>query len=88
MPFMSEGYDPEMIALLDECLNSACAAALGSVDHVSEDELRRKFAAALLEGAGYGIRDREALIGFALSALPTFREAMTRSPVYRPPPRH
>jgi hypothetical protein len=88
MPFMSQGYDPEMIALLEECLNSACAATVGSVDHVPEDELRRKLAAALLEGAGYGIREREALIGFALSALPTFREAMTRSPVGPPHQRH
>lgn len=78
MPFVSEGYDPEMIAPLEECLNSACAAALSSVDHVPDEDLRQRLAAALLEGAGYGMRDREALIGFALSALPTFREALTR----------
>ncbi|QJP12973.1 hypothetical protein G3545_04455 [Starkeya sp. ORNL1] len=78
MPFMSQGYDPEMIALLEECLNSACAATVGSADHIPDDELRRRLAAALLEGAGYGMTDREALIGFALSALPTFREALTR----------
>ncbi|MDF2998903.1 MAG: hypothetical protein K0R27_4540 [Xanthobacteraceae bacterium] len=88
MPFASDGYDPETIAFLEECLDSACAAARGSADLVPDHDVRRRLALALLEGAGYGIKDREALIGFTLSALPTFREAMARSPVVRPHPRH
>ncbi|MDF2995775.1 MAG: hypothetical protein K0R27_1412 [Xanthobacteraceae bacterium] len=71
MPFNS--YDPEMVALLEECLNSACAAATGSKHIAANAALRQKLAASLMEGAGLGIRDREVLIGFALKALPTFR---------------
>ncbi len=78
-PFHSEGYDPETIALLEECLNSACAAATGSAHVTADAALRQKLAASLMEGAALGIRDREVLIGFALKALPTFRAARART---------
>jgi hypothetical protein len=75
MHFSNKAYDPETVAFLKECLNSACAAATGSTHIPVDDALRQKLAASLLEGAGLGIRDREVLIGFALKALPTFRAA-------------
>lgn len=73
MPTESAGYDPETIALLERCLDDACAAALaGSTRPINED-LRRRLAASLMEGASLGIREREVLIGFALRALPSFK---------------
>lgn len=71
MSFNSRGYDPEMVALLQECLEQAFAA---SREHGEVDGLRQKLASAVMEGANVGIRDKDRLVEFALRALPAFRE--------------
>lgn len=77
MPFPQHGFDPETIALLDTCLEDTVAIAAARV--TIGDGLRQMFAAALLEGyARHGLRERAELAGFALRALPTFRNKEPR----------
>lgn len=79
MAFSSDGYDPETIVFLDECLEAACAVAMlvpGSHQAALDDvDIRHKLAAALIEGFGRGLHQRAELIDFTLRALPAFRAA-------------
>ena len=65
-------YSPEDVALLERVLEDVCICAEPHVD--MNDGVRRLLAAAILEGASLGVRDRERLANFALRVLPTFRK--------------
>ncbi len=73
MRFVSLGFDPEMVAVLEYCVETAFAIAK---HHAGDDPegLRQKLASAVIEGANSGFHDPERLINFALRALPAFRE--------------
>lgn len=73
---VDESYDPEALAILDESLRGAAKIAAKIEGSEWGEEVRIRMAAALIEGAKMGIRDSEALIGFALRALPTFQSQL------------
>jgi hypothetical protein len=73
MPFSNEGFDPEKIAFLEDCLNTACALAPKLANVECGEDVRKKLAMAILEGVATGMRTREALVDFALRSLPPYR---------------
>lgn len=73
MFFSSEGLDPENIALIEDCLNTACSLAPKLANVECDGQLRKKLALALLEGTAKGIRQRDELIDFSLRSLPPYR---------------
>ncbi len=76
MRFDSPGFDPEMVAVLEYRLEVAFTIASKQAGD-DPDGLRRKLAAAVMEGANAGIHDPERLVNVALRALPAFRENST-----------
>ncbi|MDF2997823.1 MAG: hypothetical protein K0R27_3460 [Xanthobacteraceae bacterium] len=50
MPLKCEGYDPEAISLLQQCLDIATEAACTATGALPSEELRQRLAIALLEG--------------------------------------
>ncbi|MDF2998315.1 MAG: hypothetical protein K0R27_3952 [Xanthobacteraceae bacterium] len=73
MPFSSEGFDPEKIAFLEDCLNTACSLAPRLANVECDGEVRKKLALAILEGVASGVRAKNDLIDFALRSLPPYR---------------
>lgn len=73
MRFESPSFDPEMVAVLEYCLEVAFTIATKQAGD-DPDGLRRKLATAVMEGANAGIHDPERLVNFALRALPAFTE--------------
>ncbi|MCS0497838.1 hypothetical protein NVS89_22360 [Ancylobacter sp. MQZ15Z-1] len=67
-----QSYDPETVAFLEQVLEDACGRV--SVRVPLNDGIRTMLASAVLEGARLGLRERDALLRFALRAIPAFRE--------------
>lgn len=79
MGFSHESFDPEAIAFMDDCLETACMLATHLPGAAFDETIRRKLAAALIEGLALGLNERDALVGFALRTLPAFRAAEATS---------
>ncbi|QJP12986.1 hypothetical protein G3545_04535 [Starkeya sp. ORNL1] len=73
MLFHEEGFDPEKIAFLEDCLDTACGLAPKLANVECNGEVRKKLALAILEGVARGMRARDELIDFALRSLPPYR---------------
>ncbi len=73
MPFSGRGYDPETIAFLVQCLNVATEAARRATGSPPTDDLRKRLALAIMEGADTDLCDQDELIDFALKSLPELR---------------
>lgn len=73
MPFSSKGYDPETVAFLVQCLDVATEAACRVTGSPPTDDLRKKLAVAIMEGADTDLGNADELIDFALKSLPELR---------------
>lgn len=76
MPFSDNGYDPETLAFLKECLAIATDAASRVLGTPVSDQLRDRLALAIIEGAETDIGTKDELVDFALSSLPEFRSRL------------
>lgn len=71
MPFSNEGFEPETIKLLDDCLDAAQFVASRYVS--LSESVRVTLATALIEAWDRGLRDQDELVDFALRAIPAVR---------------
>jgi hypothetical protein len=76
MAFRSEGYDPETIAFLQQCLDIATEAACRLTGTLPSEDLRQSLAVAIMEGAESDLGNKDELVDFALTSLPEFRRQL------------
>lgn len=76
MPFSNKGYEPETIAFLVQCLNAAMEAACQVTGSPPTDDVRKRLALAIMEGADADIGNQDDLVDFALRSLPELRNRL------------
>ncbi len=73
MPFSGRGYDLETIAYLVQCLDVAMGEGVLGDGFAAKDDLRKRLALAIMEGADTDLGNQDDLIDFALRSPPGLR---------------